>query len=177
MKNYYFDKAKYYQPFTFTTEATPGSFPPENAVRIKPPTREGYWPCMIDAQWQLRPDNRGKTIYGITTRKSVVCQEVDIPEGHTELVPKTPFDQWDGKQWVTDSIAQQVHEIQQAEYEKGQRLRTATEKIAIYQDAVDLDISADGEELLLAKWRRYRVLLNRVNCSTAPDTHWPEQPE
>ncbi|WP_198023795.1 tail fiber assembly protein, partial [Xenorhabdus cabanillasii] len=26
-------------------------------------------------------------------------------------------------------------------------------------------------------WRKYRVLLNRVDCSTAPDIHWPEAPE
>ncbi|CDL87196.1 tail fiber assembly protein [Xenorhabdus cabanillasii] len=177
MKNYYFDKNKNYQPFTFITEATPGSFPPENAVRTKPPTRTGYWPCMIDTEWQLLPDNRGKTIYNITTQQSVVCQDVVIPDGYTELVPKTPFDHWDGKQWVTDLIAQQAHETQQAEYEKWQLLRAATDKINIYQDAVELGISADGEELLLAKWRRYRVLLNRIDCSAAPDIHWPEQPE
>ncbi|MDC9596323.1 tail fiber assembly protein, partial [Xenorhabdus anantnagensis] len=26
-------------------------------------------------------------------------------------------------------------------------------------------------------WRKYRVLLNRVDCATAPDIEWPEQPK
>ncbi|WP_196245000.1 tail fiber assembly protein, partial [Xenorhabdus bovienii] len=25
--------------------------------------------------------------------------------------------------------------------------------------------------------RKYRVLLNRVDCTTAPDIKWPEQPK
>ncbi|MDE9571806.1 tail fiber assembly protein, partial [Xenorhabdus bovienii] len=25
--------------------------------------------------------------------------------------------------------------------------------------------------------RKYRVLLNRVDCTTAPDVQWPEQPK
>ncbi|MBD2812805.1 tail fiber assembly protein, partial [Xenorhabdus sp. Vera] len=30
---------------------------------------------------------------------------------------------------------------------------------------------------VLTDWRKYRVLLNRVDCSIVPDIHWPEQPE
>ncbi|MDC9595604.1 tail fiber assembly protein, partial [Xenorhabdus anantnagensis] len=29
----------------------------------------------------------------------------------------------------------------------------------------------------LTEWRKYRVLLNRVDCSTAPDIQWPKVPE
>ncbi|WP_099119574.1 tail fiber assembly protein, partial [Xenorhabdus cabanillasii] len=126
MKNYYFDETKSYRPFTFITEASPGSYAPDNAIRIEPPTREGYWPCLIDGQWQLLPDHRGKIVYSITTRQSLRCEEVIMPEGYTDLVPGTVFDNWDGKQWVTDIAAQQEYEIQQAEYEKRQLLRAAT---------------------------------------------------
>ncbi|WFQ78519.1 tail fiber assembly protein [Xenorhabdus sp. SF857] len=65
---------------------------------------------------------------------------------------------------------------QRAAYEKRGLLRTATEKIAIWQDAIDLDMATDAEKSALTAWRKYRVLLNRVDCSTAPDIHWPEQP-
>ncbi|MDE9590971.1 tail fiber assembly protein, partial [Xenorhabdus bovienii] len=53
----------------------------------------------------------------------------------------------------------------------------ATEKIDICQDAVDLNIATDSEKSSLAEWRKYRVLLNRVDCTTAPDVKWPEQPK
>ncbi|MBC8947117.1 tail fiber assembly protein [Xenorhabdus indica] len=65
----------------------------------------------------------------------------------------------------------------QAASHKQQLLNTATEKINIYQDAVGLGIVTNVEESLLAEWRKYRVLLNRVDCSKAPDIDWPEQPK
>ncbi|MEX0447967.1 tail fiber assembly protein [Xenorhabdus sp. SGI246] len=100
-----------------------------------------------------------------------------MPEGYTDLVPQTMFDNWDGKQWVTDIAAQQEYEVQQAEYEKRQLLNAATEKIAICQDAVDLDMATEEEKAALVVWKKYRVLLNRVDCSTAPDIAWPEPPK
>ncbi|ENI3623931.1 tail fiber assembly protein, partial [Escherichia coli] len=30
---------------------------------------------------------------------------------------------------------------------------------------------------LMEAWKKYRVLLNRVDTSTAPDIEWPEIPE
>ncbi|WP_340621643.1 tail fiber assembly protein [Xenorhabdus siamensis] len=66
---------------------------------------------------------------------------------------------------------------QQAEAVKQQLLKKAAEKIGICQDAVDLEIATDLEKYALIKWRIYRVLLNRTDCSTAPDIDWPEQPE
>ncbi|CAM3283275.1 tail fiber assembly protein [Xenorhabdus nematophila] len=177
MKNYYFDETKSYRPFTFITEASPGSYPPDNAIRTAPKTCKGYWPCLIDGQWQLLPDHRGKTLYSITSQQSLRCEEVIMPEGYTDLMPRTRFDNWDGKQWVTDSAEQQAYEVQQAEYEKRQLLSTATEKIAICQDAIELGMARKEEQAALSVWRKYRVLLNRVDCTTAPDIQWPEQPK
>ncbi|WP_426576663.1 tail fiber assembly protein [Xenorhabdus stockiae] len=66
---------------------------------------------------------------------------------------------------------------EQAEYEKLDRIRDAKDKIDIWQDAVDLDMATKEEKAVLLKWKKYRVLLNRVDCSTAPDIVWPELPE
>ncbi|CDL80369.1 tail fiber assembly protein [Xenorhabdus cabanillasii] len=177
MKNYYFDETKSYRPFTFITEASPGSYAPDNAIRIEPPTREGYWPCLIDGQWQLLPDHRGKIVYSITTRQSHRCEEVVIPEGYTDSVPQNLFDNWDGKHWVTDLTAQQAYDIRRAEDEKRQLLRAATEKIAICQDAIELGMATEEEQADLMAWRKYRIRLSRVDCSAVPDLDWPEQPQ
>ncbi|OTA20167.1 tail assembly chaperone [Xenorhabdus beddingii] len=66
---------------------------------------------------------------------------------------------------------------QQAESRKRQLLRAANEKIDICQDAVNLELATEAERSVLTQWRHYRVLLNRVDCSDAPDVDWPEQPE
>ncbi|MDC9591966.1 tail fiber assembly protein, partial [Xenorhabdus sp. XENO-10] len=64
-----------------------------------------------------------------------------------------------------------------AEREKQYRMSLATKAIAPLQDAADLDMATDEEKKALINWRKYRVLLNRVNCAIAPDIDWPEQPK
>ncbi|EJM0810154.1 tail fiber assembly protein [Escherichia albertii] len=41
--------------------------------------------------------------------------------------------------------------------------------MAPLQDAVDLGIVTEEETSLLAVWKKYRVLLNRVDTSVAPN--------
>ncbi|MDE9496238.1 tail fiber assembly protein, partial [Xenorhabdus bovienii] len=64
-----------------------------------------------------------------------------------------------------------------AEREKQRLMNEARDKIAPLQDAVDLEMATDTEKAGLTEWRKYRVLLNRVDCTTAPDVQWPEQPK
>ncbi|MDC9595227.1 tail fiber assembly protein, partial [Xenorhabdus sp. IM139775] len=45
------------------------------------------------------------------------------------------------------------------------------------QYAVDLEMATDAEREALTAWKRYCVLLNRVDCSAAPDIDWPKAPE
>ncbi|HCL9152111.1 tail fiber assembly protein, partial [Escherichia coli] len=44
------------------------------------------------------------------------------------------------------------------------------------QTVVELEIATEEETLLLEAWKKYRVLLNRVDTSTAPDIEWPTNP-
>ncbi|CBJ81761.1 putaive tail fiber assembly protein (fragment) [Xenorhabdus bovienii str. Jollieti] len=66
---------------------------------------------------------------------------------------------------------------QNAEYEKRYRMSKAANSIAPLQYAVDLKMETDSERAALTEWKKYMVLLNRVDCSTAPDVKWPEQPK
>ncbi|MBI0678604.1 tail fiber assembly protein [Citrobacter koseri] len=64
----------------------------------------------------------------------------------------------------------------QAEEKKAELLSLATAAIAPLQDAFDLGMATDEETALLLEWKKYRVQVNRVDTSTAPDIDWPEQP-
>lgn len=66
--------------------------------------------------------------------------------------------------------------IAEAEQKKQMLLSEAAEAIAPLQDAVDLDIATDEEIALLKEWKKYRVLINRIDTSTAPDITWPVKP-
>ncbi|WP_425028279.1 tail fiber assembly protein [Pantoea brenneri] len=68
------------------------------------------------------------------------------------------------------------HLIAQAEQQKSSFLAEASQKISILQDAVDLDMATDDETSQLTAWKKYRVLLNRIDTSKAPDIKWPNKP-
>jgi len=63
-----------------------------------------------------------------------------------------------------------------AEAERKTLLAEATVEMAPLLDAVDLDEATEEEKNKLAAWKKYRVLLNRVDISKAPDIVWPEKP-
>ncbi|MGV7962292.1 tail fiber assembly protein [Photorhabdus tasmaniensis] len=44
------------------------------------------------------------------------------------------------------------------------------------QDAIDLDIATDKEIEQLMAWKKYRVLLSRVDTSQPDRIQWPEIP-
>ncbi|MEX0425145.1 tail fiber assembly protein [Providencia rettgeri] len=67
--------------------------------------------------------------------------------------------------------------IAEAEQQKQSLLAEANNAIAPLQDAVDLEMATDEEAAALQAWKTYRVLLNRVDTSTAPNIDWPEKPE
>ena len=127
--------------------------------------------------WLHVADHRGKTAYNTETRQPLEIDFIgDLPDTLTLLEPKTEFDKWNGKKWVTDTEAQKDALIAQAESTKQSLLAETTDAIAPLQDAVDLDMATDEEEAFLKEWKKYRVLLNRVDTSTAPDVEFPEKP-
>ncbi|EKK5413695.1 tail fiber assembly protein [Enterobacter cloacae] len=63
-----------------------------------------------------------------------------------------------------------------AKLERQNRLNEASDAIAPLQDAKELDIATEDEMSSLSLWKRYRVMLNRLDLSKAPDIQWPERP-
>ncbi|MBN1085949.1 tail fiber assembly protein [Erwinia aphidicola] len=56
-------------------------------------------------------------------------------------------------------------------------MASATTAIAPLQYAVDLEMATDEEQARLKKWKKYLVLLSRVDTTKAPDIDLPEKPE
>ncbi|MBD2782797.1 tail fiber assembly protein [Xenorhabdus szentirmaii] len=128
--------------------------------------------------WERIPDHRGKTAYHTGTQQALSINYIgELEPEHILLAPKTQFDKWDGTRWVTDTAKQREHEIQQTESQKQYRMSQTLNSIAPLQYAVDLDMATDGERAALTAWKKYYVLLNRVDCSAAPDIDWPNAPE
>ncbi|KTS74273.1 tail fiber assembly protein [Pantoea stewartii] len=93
----------------------------------------------------------------------------------------TPYHTWDDQnnKWVINDEglkSQKVDQVQFAAQMKAELMTGATKQIDPLQDAVDLDMATDEEKMQLTAWRKYRVLLNRVDASAAPDITWPSIP-
>ncbi|AMG65500.1 tail fiber assembly protein [Providencia stuartii] len=143
------------------------------------PTKTGFAVVRSEdgSKWEIVTDNRGKTAYSTETRQPIEVDFIgDLPETLTLLEPKTEFDKWNGKKWVTDTEAQKAALIAQAEQEKSQRLDEANNMLTYLQDSIDTGLATDEEAAALQAWKKYRVLLNRVDTSLAPNIEWPEKP-
>ncbi|MCW7549875.1 tail fiber assembly protein, partial [Photorhabdus sp. APURE] len=91
--------------------------------------------------------------------------------------PPTDFDKWDGKDWVVDKDLLKSHQINEAKQKQAALLQQANETLSLLQDSVDLEVATDSEKAALLEWKKYRVLLTRVDVSQAPDVEWPPVPK
>ncbi len=66
--------------------------------------------------------------------------------------------------------------IAQASVKRNSLMTFANSATPPLQDALDIGDATEEELTLLKAWKTYRVLLNRLDLSTAPDIIWPEIP-
>ncbi|EHK3103042.1 tail fiber assembly protein [Salmonella enterica subsp. enterica serovar Irumu] len=154
---------------------------PANCTDIAPPDIPSSHIAVFDAEtktWSLKEDHRGETVYDTQTGNQVYISEPGpLPENVTSVSPDGEYQKWDGKAWVKDEAAEKAAQLRQAEETKSRLLQMASGKIAPLQDAVDLGLATDDEKVQLDEWKKYRVLVNRVDTSTAPKIDWPKKPE
>lgn len=143
----------------------------------EPPVQSEYQVAIRsddNSAWSVTEDYRGITVYDIQTLASqIITEPGPIPDTVTRSVPLTPYYKWDGSAWVTDADAQHAAEIVVADVQKKELITQVTADISILQDAVNLNMATDDEKSRLTALQAYRVLLNRVDTSLAPDISWP----
>ena len=121
---------------------------------------------------------RQQTYDGI---RGMFPESLSVAVINKKSVPKDFPENADG-QWVfngkkiTPRVIPESELIAQAEETRAQLMAEANQKITPLQDALDVDIATDEELTQLKAWKTYRVLLSRVDTSTAPDIEWPEPP-
>ncbi|XTZ36834.1 tail fiber assembly protein [Salmonella enterica] len=152
---------------------------PAHSTDIAPPEIIPGYAAVFDLgseSWSLAEDHRGKTVWHTVTQKSLVIAYLGpVREGFTLLEPG-PYSKWDGNQWEHDNEAEKADQVKAAITLKESLMALAIGKIAILQDTVDLGMSTPEEEALLIEWKKYRVLLNRIDPNDVPDIEWPEEP-
>ncbi|EKN5144502.1 TPA: tail fiber assembly protein [Yersinia enterocolitica] len=154
---------------------------PGSSTLIAPlPIKAGYAVVFNEdaQQWKYTEDYRGTEAYDTQTGYSrPVITLGPLPEGFTSQAPTSQFDRWDGSQWVKDENAEKKHHLAEAEQKKRYLLNEANTKIQILQDSIELGLGTESTEAKLLAWRRYRVLLDRLDISTVPNIMWLAKPE
>ncbi|OKP01219.1 tail fiber assembly protein [Xenorhabdus eapokensis] len=131
-----------------------------------------------EKSWVHIPDYRGKIAYHIKTRESRKIQSIgELSSELTLLEPKTSFDKWDGKQWVTDFDEQKKYDLQQVESQKQSLLHEAERKIIQLERKVRLEMASKEEVSLLREWEIYSVKLVELDISDIKKNDWPQKPE
>lgn len=128
--------------------------------------------------WEYVADHRGETVYSTETGESVIVSlPGDYPEGTTTLAPATPYDKWNGSEWVTDTEAQHAADVETAEQQKAALLLEAQATISLWQTELQLGIISDEDKASLIAWMNYIKAVQAVDTSKAPDITWPDKPE
>ncbi|CAK8742111.1 hypothetical protein SODG_005431 [Sodalis praecaptivus] len=78
---------------------------------------------------------------------------------------------------VDRSAPTEEQNISMAESKRSMLLEQATGKIIPLQDAVDLNMATQVEETALLMWKKYRLMLTRLDISKAMDIEWLQRPE
>ncbi|EIM9692463.1 tail fiber assembly protein [Salmonella enterica] len=128
--------------------------------------------------WEYVADHRGETVYSTETGDAMmVSLPGDYPERTTTLAPSTPYDTWNGSEWVTDTEAQQAADVEAAEQKKSALLLEAQATISLWQTELQLGIISDEDKASLIAWMNYIKAVQAVDTSKASDIIWPDKPE
>lgn len=142
----------------------PGSDPmPEEPVVEQPEPEEQPEEQPEEEPEEIPDPEPDPTLWAVTdTSVRAISSEDELGEGEELVIGERPL----GPEQKALAILQ-----------KSQLLTKAAEMIGPLQNAVDLEMATAEEEDLLKKWKKYTVLVNRLDISTAPDISWPPIPE
>lgn len=127
--------------------------------------------------WEYVTDHRGETVYDTESGQPVEMIALgDYPASVTTVAPLTPYDRWNGSEWVTDADAQKNGQIMAAEQKKASLLAEAQSTISLWQTELQLGIISDDDKTSLISWMAYIKELQAVDTDTAPGINWPVSP-
>lgn len=132
-------------------------------------------PVFSDGGWEQQEDHRGETVWATADGSNTTVDYIGpVKDGFTAVAPTTPYDVWNGGEWVTDSEAQHAADTAANEAKKTALIYEATQFIAPLADAMAGGYIDDADIPVLTAWQKYRYALTKVE---PPKPVWPRKPE
>ena len=130
-----------------------------------------------DSGWELVADSLGTWHDASGQPVQIDSLDADVSTLTREAPPDGTSMLVDGA-WVPDPAKVAAAAKATADAAVTYGMAEAARQIAVLQDAVELDIATAAEAAAHTAWRKYRVLLSRVQSDPAyPNVVLPEQPE
>lgn len=146
---------------------------------MPPKQKNGFAICRTidESKWEYVEDHRGEVRYSTITKQKIVIDKLgEYPKNLTNLEPSL-FDIWDGTKWIVDEKAKSDAMIKSATEKKSELKSIADSEISWRQDAVDMDVATEKEIADLIEWKKYRIMIMRIDISKAPDIDWGTSPK
>lgn len=133
------------------------------------------WP---DGAWEVVRDYRSVPLFHTADGKAFALGEEfwgvgDLPAGLTDVPRPSRAHVWSGAEWVLDAALATQVALEDNKVEKSEREARARVAMEPLQMAVDIDLATAEEAASLLAWKRYFVLLSRVDLA---NPEWPEEP-
>lgn len=153
--------------------------PAFSTLTIAPEPEKGFAYIWNGLSWDVVPDFRGMTAYIKESGEVVTVRDIgELAETLTLIKPLTPFDKWDGMQWVTDTEAKYAAAITQAENERQQLLKHADAVMLDWRTELMLGEISDANRAKLSAWLAYKNEVKAVDVTTDHEhVNWPVPPE
>ncbi|MBA1671310.1 tail fiber assembly protein [Escherichia coli] len=153
---------------------------PGNSTDIDPGEEvDGKVAVFSGGGWSHEPDHRGDVVYSTTDGSTSTVNYIgDIKTGYTTIAPSTPYDKWDGTQWVTDASTQHAAAVVSAEAQKLQLIDQANAYMNSKQwpGKAAMGRLNDTDKAQYNLWLDYLDALEAVKTTSAPDINWPTPP-
>ncbi|WP_368880382.1 tail fiber assembly protein [Proteus mirabilis] len=178
LTNYYYLADDPLKPYSYWGPANANSYPPSNAIRVKPEFKEGFHPVLnkYGTGWDLMEDHRGKEIYNTTDQSCKIVEKLGpIDKGYTFIKPPSSYHTWEGTNWILTEEAKAEIEakekeeaLQRQSYRIDAMTKECNDNISALEDLefaedLGLDPITPEEEAELKQWRKCRLILRRMD--------------
>lgn len=153
---------------------------PGNTTDIDPGDEiAGKVAVFTDGVWRLEEDHRGESVWSTNDGRAAIVDYIgEVKPDFTTMSPSTPFDKWDGMQWVTDTEAKYAAAITQAENERQRLLKHADDVMLDWRTELMLGEISDANKAKLSAWLAYKNEVKSTDVTADPENvNWPSPPE
>ena len=129
-----------------------------------------------DDKWNVAADHRGETVYSTVDGAATVVNYIgELMDGFTASAPSTPYDQWNGSEWVTDKNAAHAADVADSEQRKQELIAAAQQSISLLQTKLLMGRTlTDAETNKVNKTLDYIDAVEAIDTATAPGINFPQ---